>query len=410
MQRIFHGIIFFSIFLSMAFLPINDACSAEKIAVDTSEKNTAPALDQTLRDLRAASRKAKTSSLYVWRDGKVLIQDYDKKGDQLVSIQSITKSVVSLAIGKLVADGKITSIDDPVQKYLPEFTGNDREKITLRQVLTHQTGFDPGANFGLDVESSKDFIADAIAQKPVFKPGKEFRYDNRGIQLAGAVVTRVSGRELQEYVRDEIFMPLKITQFKWAYDPAGNTVSHADLELRASDLAKIGMLVMDRGKFENKQIIAESWFDVAMPKQFNVSFSNQRGIWWNLSLDENAKISIIADDLAAMQKQGLSEDLAKQLLTLDGITIDQFIDQYVVGFTREQQMDVKKLRIAANANPIRVIGGIDGFSSSGGGGQYLSVHIDSRTISIRMIAPNKIKKDSSTAMSDFLSLTSKLSE
>jgi CubicO group peptidase (beta-lactamase class C family) len=410
MEHIFRGIIFFSIFLSMVLLSINNSYSAEKIAVDTTEKNTVSALDQSLNDLRAASRKAKSSSLYVWRDGKVLIEDYDKKGDQLVSIQSITKSVVSLAIGKLVADGKITSVDDPVQKYLPEFTGNDREKVTLRQVLTHQTGFDPGTNFGLDVESTKDFIADAIAQKPVFKSGKEFRYDNRGIQLAGAVVTRVSGRELQEYVRDEIFTPLKITQYKWAYDPAGHTMSHAELQLHASDLAKIGMLVMDRGKFENRQIIAESWFDVAMPKEFNVSFSNQRGIWWNASLEENAKISIIADDLAAMQKLGLSDDLAKRLLALDGITIDQFIEQYVVGFTREQQMEVKKLRIAANANPIRVIGGIDGFSSTGGGGQYLSVHIDTRTISIRMIAPNKIKKDNSTAMLDFLSLAAKLSE
>ena len=388
------------------------AAAAPSMPAAASESATAP--KDALRSLRDASRAADSSALLVWQDGRYLIEDYDAAGAKPVSIQSITKSVVSLAIGKLVADGKIASIDDPVSKYLPEFTGDGRESITLRQVLVHTSGLEAGDNFGLDVENAYSMLAAAIATKPTARPGLLFRYDNRAWQLVCGVFRSAAGEDVQDYLRREVFAPLGIDRFEWDRDRSGATVCHASLALLPRDLVKIGQLVLDRGRFGDRQVIPARWFDIALPLRQSAPLPGGSGIWWqNVEIDEHSgRARVDADSLAAMVAHGLSRDTAEKVRAMDGKPVSAFYDMYIA-FGPEVQRNYHDARIAATeagmTRPAVLLeGDVIDVLATGGGGQFLDIDLRKRRIAVRLIDPGKVDGKRTTMGTEFMRLLGEL--
>ena len=111
------------------------------------------------------------------------------------------------------------------------------------------------------------------------------------VNLAAGIVQKASGQRMDLYLRDELFAPLGITNFTWSLDAAGNPQAMSGLRILPADLAKLGQLVLNRGEWEGRQFIADSWFDVSMRpgQEYKPSF----GLLWRMMFDH---VSYAIDD------------------------------------------------------------------------------------------------------------------
>ena len=135
------------------------------------------------------------------------------RSDSVFLVASISKPVTAMAVMRLVDQGRIT-LDDPVQKYLPEFTGDGRERITVRNLLSHSSGLPDMLPDNIELRKRhaplKDFVSGALRTPLLFPPGTRVSYQSMGILLASEIVERVSGMALDRFLQREVFGPLKM--------------------------------------------------------------------------------------------------------------------------------------------------------------------------------------------------------
>ncbi len=131
--------------------------------------------------------------------------------DSVFLLASITKPVTACALMLLVERGKV-SLDDPVSRYLPEFTGEERNKVTVRHLLAHTSGLPDMLPENTELRRANvplsEFVKHTFKTPLLYAPGTNFRYQSMGTLLAGEIVERVSGMRLREFEKKEIFEPL----------------------------------------------------------------------------------------------------------------------------------------------------------------------------------------------------------
>jgi len=136
--------------------------------------------------------------------------------DTVFDLASLTKVVATTtAVMQLVQAGKIR-LNDPVSKYLPEFGQNDKQDITVRQLLTHYSGLREDLNLSERWSGRDAALKMAYAEKPVFAPGSKFLYSDINFITLGGLVEQVSGTSLDQYCDKNIFKPLKMTRTRFS--------------------------------------------------------------------------------------------------------------------------------------------------------------------------------------------------
>lgn len=229
------------------------------------------------------------------------------------NVASVTKSFTSALIGIAIDAGYIKSVDQKVLEFFPEFVpgAGDIQKrtITIKHLLTmtapiawkkvDTTGYEP-----LDrLRRQKDwvrFTLDLLGRNG--QPGR-FQYSTAGTHLLSAIITRTTGMSAQEFANERLFRPIGITEIPdhemksfllddvfgknvtgWIKDPQGNTTGGWGLTTTPRDMARFGFLYLNRGFWDNKQIISETWIDESTAMN-----SNKYGyLWW---LREEGNIS-----------------------------------------------------------------------------------------------------------------------
>jgi len=196
--------------------------------------------------------------------------------DTIFDIASLTKVVATTtAVMQLVEDGKIR-VNDPVAKYIPEFAQNEKEDITIRQLLTHFSGLTEDLDLTEHWQGRDTAFKMAYAQKTVYPPGSRFLYSDINFIALGALVERVSGTTLDQYCEKNIFRPLKMTHTRFlppatwkakiapteydedntmlrgvVHDPTarrmGGVAGHAGLFSTADDLSKFALALLNGG-------------------------------------------------------------------------------------------------------------------------------------------------------------------
>jgi uncharacterized protein YbbC (DUF1343 family)/CubicO group peptidase (beta-lactamase class C family) len=196
--------------------------------------------------------------------------------DTVFDLASLTKVIATTtAVMQLVEEGKVR-LNDPVAKYLPEFAQNGKEDITVRQLLTHYSGLEPDLDLKTAWEGKETAYRMAFAETPQQPPGSGFVYSDINFITLGALVERVSGETLDEYVTRHIFAPLKMTYTRFlppeawrakiaptqydenehmlwglVHDPTarrmGGVAGHAGLFSTGDDLAKLAQALLNGG-------------------------------------------------------------------------------------------------------------------------------------------------------------------
>jgi CubicO group peptidase (beta-lactamase class C family) len=163
----------------------------------------------------AADGQVAAAALYVRHKNKVLFRSFGaaKSEDELFLLGSISKPISIAALMSLYDRGQFR-LDDLVQKFLPEFRGDSRERITIRQLLTHVSGLPDQVpeNAALRQRHAKlsEFTERAVRTPLLFEPGTRYQYSSMGILIAAEVAQRISGSGFLEFVDETVFRPLQM--------------------------------------------------------------------------------------------------------------------------------------------------------------------------------------------------------
>jgi CubicO group peptidase (beta-lactamase class C family) len=210
-----------------------------------------------LERIRKSAEEAASDAVVIVKDGR-LVADWDfGKERGLIETMSATKSIVNLAIGRLVDTGKITSIDQPVSDFYAEWKQGRKKLITIRHLLNHTSGLQNERNTTVEIYPSPDFVQLALAADLSDEPGSKFAYNNKAVNLLAGLVQRASGTRMDLFLGKEIFEPLGIKDFAWTLDQSGNPHGMSGLQIRAMDMAKIGQMMLDEGFWKGKRILSK---------------------------------------------------------------------------------------------------------------------------------------------------------
>ena len=186
--------------------------------------------------------------------------------DTLHDMRSVTKSIVALAVLKAHSQGKIKSLDQPIFDFFPEYVKHadgQTETITLKHVLTMTSGLDwneklsyaDPKNSEREMDDSSDPIAYVFSRRLVDKPGSVFNYSGGMTQLLAAVIEKTTGMDVDAFAERHLFTPLGITEYKWVKMESGDPSAASGLRLRSRDMAKLGLLLMNSGRWNGNQIL-----------------------------------------------------------------------------------------------------------------------------------------------------------
>lgn len=214
-------------------------------------------------------------SIMLVRHGKVVAEGwwtpYDAQTPHI--FYSLSKSFTSTAVGLAVAEGKL-SIDDEVLKFFPDEAPAEQsanlKSMRVRDLLRMQTGHQTELALWRDEPASKssDTLVKRFLAHPVpFKPGTHFLYNSPATYMQSAIVQKVTGMPVLEYLRSRLFEPIGYDNPHWIASPQGVTVGAFGLMGRTEDIAKFGQLYLQKGNWNGKQLIPAAWVTEATTLQ-----------------------------------------------------------------------------------------------------------------------------------------------
>jgi CubicO group peptidase (beta-lactamase class C family) len=228
-------------------------------------------------------------SLLLIRNGKILLEAYFYPYDGKVphSTSSVTKSITTTLIGIAADQGKL-SLDDRMLSFFPEYTIanlDDRKKaITLRHLASLSAGMDcsglPDELTVKDMEASPNWVQFALDRPMAYEPGKHWEYCGLWMHLLSAILEKATGMPAQEFARLNLFEPLGIQAGTWPMDPQGVNMGAGNLRLLPTDLAKLGLLWLQQGKWDGRQVVSSDWVHQSVVRRFRAGNDDYGYGWW----------------------------------------------------------------------------------------------------------------------------------
>lgn len=176
---------------------------------------------------------------------------------------SMCKSITGMAIGMLIEEGKLKlneNIYDIFSDHMNAFSKIFRPVITVENLLTMTSGVTFNES---GIVSGNDWLGSFLNASVNGKPGTEFQYNSLNTYVLSAIVTKRTGETLTEYLTPRLFGPLGITKYYWETCPKGITKGGWGLFLCAEDMAKLGQLYIQKGKWNGQQLVSEYWIEIS---------------------------------------------------------------------------------------------------------------------------------------------------
>ncbi len=224
-------------------------------------------------------------SVMIVRHGRVVAEGWWTPYDAATphSLFSLSKGFTSTAVGLAVAEGKL-SLDDPVLKYFPDEAPAQpsenlramRVRDLLRMNIGHQT--EPNPRTPDSTQRDASWVRRILAHPVPYKPGTHFLYNSWATYLQSAIVQKVTGQTVLEYLGPRIFEPLDIAKPTWTASPQGITVGAYGLSVRTEDIAKFGQLYLQKGEWQGRRLVPAAWVEAATAVQ-TANGSNPRSDW-----------------------------------------------------------------------------------------------------------------------------------
>ncbi len=215
------------------------------------------------------------NSVMIVRHGHVVAEGwwspYDAKTPHV--LYSLSKSFTSTAVGLAVAEGKF-SVDDEVLKFFPgdapDSISTNLRSMRVRDLLRMNAGQVTEAPLGITDDpklSAQSWVRRFLAHPVPFKPGTHFLYNSPATYMLSAIVQKTTGQTVLDYLEPRLFAPLGIERPTWVTSPEGIDAGAYGLNVRTEDIAKLGLLYLNRGEWNGARILPAAWVDEATSRQ-----------------------------------------------------------------------------------------------------------------------------------------------
>ncbi len=222
----------------------------------------------------------------------------------LHSLQSVSKTVTSLLLGIAMDEGLVIPLDSTV---LPLFKDYDfdrsdarKKAITLRNLLTMQSGIDwdestlyadDSLNDCTVMERREDWIHYVLNRPMDTIPGTTWVYNSGLTMLLGKIVAISTGKRLDQYAEEKLFGPLGITDYYWKKTPREEIDAEGGLYLTPHDLAKLGYMVLQKGRWGDTQIVSEDWISQSVQRSVRLNNRMAYGFQWWIAINDDQAFS-----------------------------------------------------------------------------------------------------------------------
>ncbi len=223
------------------------------------------------------------SILFEWNCKSCKRSDYS-------TLFSTSKSITSLLVGIAIDEGLIDNVNDTITKYVPELRNKATEykELTIKQLLNMRGGLKFNESYSNPLSGmarlyyGRNQFGKLKRMKFAHKPGTRHKYQSAQTALLGIVLEKVTGKNLGQYFEEKVWQPLQMeNKGLWSLDDKRHRSAKAycGLNLSAVDLAKIGRLYLNKGKFKGKQIVSEDWINATLTNNpQNIDYNYQ---WYN---------------------------------------------------------------------------------------------------------------------------------
>ena len=210
--------------------------------------------------------KHELHSFMILRHGKVVSEGWwnPYRNDLKHTLYSCSKSFTATAIGFAVSERKLTVNDKVISFFpedLPDQISPNLAELKIKDLLSMSVGHEKEPS---NIISTSDNWVKEFLNTPIkYQPGTKFLYNSPATYMLSAIVQKVTGQRVIDYLKPRLFDPLGISGIDWEIDPKGINTGGWGLRLKTEDMAKFGQLFLQKGKWNGKQILPASWVEEA---------------------------------------------------------------------------------------------------------------------------------------------------
>ena len=260
--------VLFSFFLTVCLL---SGCKQQKEVIDlprgtaTAEMETAvDSFVEATKTRPVAPDSIQLHSIMIVKNGEVLLERWfnGESAEKPHLMHSVSKTFTATAIGLAISEGKLNLTDKVVSFFpdqLPTEPSENLNAMTIRDLLTMTCGHDVEPNVRRDSVNKVDWTEGFLAWPVVHKPGEYYLYNSVGTYMLSAILQKVTGEKLLDYLDTRLFQPLHIARPEWEESPQGINCGGWGLQLKTEDMAKMGQLFLQKGEWNGKQIVPAEW-------------------------------------------------------------------------------------------------------------------------------------------------------
>lgn len=226
-------------------------------------------------------------SIIITKNNKLVFEEYfhGYNREYLHDIRSAFKSIASISVGKAMMENKALKVENAILDYYPEYKINDAQKnrITVQHTLTMSTGLKLEDEDKMQWEHD-DWVGYKLNLPMEHDPGEVYEYSSGGSNLLSGVIQKSVDTYLPLFIYKELLLPMEIHNFQMLTSPQERGYLAGSFYLRPIDFTKFGLLVLNKGKWNGKQLIAESWIDESIISHIKGSWpkNSDYGYLWRL--------------------------------------------------------------------------------------------------------------------------------
>ena len=256
----------FFLALAMMFL---SSCRQEKVVINLPRTNASQEVIAAVDSFVHATQTRPVApdsitlhSIMILKHGEVVLEKWfnGQSAEMPHPMYSVSKTFTAIGVGLAIEDEDL-NLDDPVVKFfpdkLPAEQSDNLKAMTIRDLLTMTCGHDVEPNSSrID---SIDWVKSFLAWPVIHKPGEYYLYNSVGTYMLSAIIQKVTGEKLIDYLDTRLFQPLHIARPEWDESPQGINCGGWGLSLKTEDMAKLGQLFLQKGEWNGKQIVPAEW-------------------------------------------------------------------------------------------------------------------------------------------------------